>query len=84
MRLSKKELEFIRLAAKIPEGVYDYENTYHYGFLATYGLTKEESIALARELQRKCEAELDKIHAKSNLHITQSPPNTESTKQPND
>ena len=63
MRLTKEEIKFIRLAAIINEGVFDYEIR-PYQFKDTYGLSYKEATEMCNKLADKCNVELRKIELK--------------------
>lgn len=64
MRLNKKEIEFIRLACVIHDGVLDYEQDDN-SFKVAYGLTPNKAADMIEKLQIKCENELDKLELKN-------------------
>jgi hypothetical protein len=65
MRLSEKEIKFIRLACIISDGVFDFSQSEEQ-FKECYGLTIANAERMTAALRIKCENELDKKASKRN------------------
>ena len=57
MRLNKNELEFIRLACVLKDGVFDFDSE---NFEEVYGLTYSEAWDMVEKLKDKCNDEIRK------------------------